>query len=75
MEIALLTAVSIVTSIANVTLSSLKVAECLVRRADAYNGLNALINFDPGQFLEAAEAADQQLAAGALSAPFTVYPW
>ena len=74
MEIAHLTAVSIVTSIANGTLSSLEVAECLVRRADAYNGLNALINFDPGQFLEAAGAADQQLAAGGSVGPLHGLP-
>ena len=74
MEIPHLTAVSIVTGIANGTLSSLEVAECLLRRADACSGLNTLINFDPSRFLEAAEAADQKLAAGSAVGPLHGLP-
>ena len=74
MDITDLTLVSIVTDIANGTLSSVEIAECLVKRAESYSGLNTLINFDPDRFLEAARLADQKLAAGSSVGPLHGLP-
>ncbi len=74
MDITDLTVVNIVTDIANGTLSSVEIAESLVRKAEIHSGLNTLINFDPDRFLEAARLADQELAAEGSGGPLHGLP-
>ncbi len=64
MNISELNANEIVTKIAQRELTSLEVAECLVKQSKLWANVNSFINFNEDQFLHSALDADKKLASG-----------